>query len=74
MELRYSQDSPILIKGDNDGSIMMAHNPQLNSRSKYGILTIQSCRDPEQTANALTKALPRPKHQRHALEIGLSSA
>jgi hypothetical protein len=27
LELRYSQNSPILIKGDNDGSIMMAHNP-----------------------------------------------
>jgi hypothetical protein len=87
-ELGYPQNSPTLVKGDNDGSIMMAHNPQLNNRSKHigirwhwvrelvehNILTIQSCRDPEQTADALTKALPRPKHQRHVLEMGLTSA
>ena len=28
MELGYSQNSPIFIKGDNNGSIMMAHNFQ----------------------------------------------
>ena len=85
MELGYSQNSLILIKGDNNGSIMMAHNPQLNSQSKhidicchwvcelveYGILTIESCCDPEQTANALTKALLCLKHQQHTLEMGL---
>lgn len=71
-KLGYSQNSPTLVKGNNDGSIMMAHNPQLNNRSKHigirwhwvrdlvehNILTIQSCRDPEQTADALMKALP----------------
>jgi hypothetical protein len=77
LELRYSQNSPILIKGDNDGSIMMAHNPQLINQTKHinihwhwvhelveqDILTIQSCQDPEQTADVLTKALPCPKHK-----------
>jgi hypothetical protein len=67
---------------------MMAHNPQLNNRTKHinirwhwvcelveqGILTIQSCRDPEQTADVLTKALLRPKHKQHTLEMGLMSA
>jgi hypothetical protein len=35
LELGYSQNSPILIKGNNDGSIVMAHNLQLNSQTKH---------------------------------------
>jgi hypothetical protein len=34
-ELRQSQDSPTLIKGDNNGSIAMARNPQFHKRSKH---------------------------------------
>jgi hypothetical protein len=85
LELRYSQNSPILIKGNNNGLIMMAHNSQLNNQTKIhwhwvheldkqDVLTIQSCWDLEQTADVLTKALPHPKHKRHTLEIGLTSA
>ena len=33
---------------------------------------IESCRDPEQTADVLTKGLPRPKHIRHITEMGLA--
>jgi len=34
-EIGYSQKFPITIKGDNDGSIAMAKNPQFHSRSKH---------------------------------------
>jgi hypothetical protein len=34
-ELGYTQKYPIVIKGDNDGSIAMAKNQQFHSRSKH---------------------------------------
>jgi hypothetical protein len=85
-ELGDKQEKPTLIKGDNDGSIAMARNPQFHKRSKHittrwhwvrdlvedGALTIESCRDPQQMADILTKALPKPKHQRHTQEMGLA--
>jgi hypothetical protein len=85
-ELGDKQNKPTLIKGDNDGSIAMARNPQFHKRSKHiatrwhwvrdlvedRALTIESCRDPQQTADVLTKALPKPKHQRHTQEMGLA--
>jgi hypothetical protein len=85
-ELRFPQTAPTLLKGDNDGSIAMARNPQFHKHSKHieicwhwvrdlaqdGVLNIKSCRDPEQTADVLTKALPRPKHQKHITEMGLA--
>ena len=87
-ELGLLQENiPTLIRGDNDGSIAMAKNPQFHKRSKHiairwhwvrdlvqeGKLCIESCQDPEQTADILTKALPRPKHQKHTKEMGLVS-
>ena len=86
-ELGYSQKFPITIKGDNDGSIAMAKNPQFHSRSKHvairwhwvqelvekGNVRIETCRDPQQTADVLTKALLRPKHRQHTTEMGLAS-
>jgi hypothetical protein len=71
-ELGYSQKFPIIIKGDNDGSIAMARNQQFHNRSKHiairwhwvrdlveqGLIEIETCRDPQQTADVLTKALP----------------
>jgi hypothetical protein len=85
-ELRDKQEKPTLIKGDNDGSIAMARNPQFHKQSKHiatrwhwvrdlvedRALTIESCRDPQQMADILTKALPKPKHQRHTQEMGLA--
>ena len=84
-ELGYTQPAPTLIMGDNDSSIAMARNPQFHKRSKHiatrwhwvrelveqGVVTIESCRDPEQTADVLTKPLPRPKHQKHTIEMGV---
>ena len=78
---------PTMIRGDNEGSLAMARNPQYHKRSKHidlrwhwireliedGIVTVDSCRDPDQTADILTKALHRQKHQKHAKEMGLVS-
>ena len=63
----------------------MVRNPQFHKRSKHiamcwhwirdlveeGIIEIESCRDLEQTADVLTKALARLKHKRHTQEMGL---
>ena len=81
------EDMPTLIRGDNDGSIAMARNPQFHKRSKHiqvdvrwhwirelvedSTITVDSCRDPEQPADILTKALPRPKHLTHTPDMGL---
>ena len=76
-----------LIQGDNDGLIAMAKNPQFHKRSKHieirwhwvqelvqdGKISIESCRDPDQTADVLMKPLPRPKHKKHTTEMGLVS-
>ena len=34
-ELRFPQINPTIIKGDNDGSIVLTHNPQFHQRSKH---------------------------------------
>ena len=86
-ELRYPQEHPTLIKGDNNSSILMAKNQQFHSCSKHitiwwhwvrelikqNLVTIDSCHDPEQTANVLTKALTCLKHNKHIMEMGLTS-
>jgi hypothetical protein len=86
-ELGCKQQSPITIKGDNDGSITMARNQQFHSQSKHiailwhwvrdlveqELVRIETCRDPQQTADVLTKALPRPKHCQHTSEMGVAS-
>jgi hypothetical protein len=87
-ELGFPQLFPTLIRGDNDGSIAIAKNPQFHQRLKHitirwhwvhnlvqdGKVDIESCRDLEQTANILTKALPHPKHLKHTMEMGLATA
>ena len=63
----------------------MVCNPQFHKRSKHiatrwhwvcnlvqnGMISIESCQDPEQTADVLTKPLACPKHQKHVKEMGL---
>jgi hypothetical protein len=85
-ELGYPQPDPILILGDNNGSIAMAKNPEFHKRSKHvnirwhwvrdlvsdGYVNIVDCRDPEQTADILTKVLPRPKFSQHVNELGVA--
>jgi len=73
------ENVPTLIQGDNNGLIAMARNLQFHKCSKHieicwhwvrnlvqeGKVFIDSCHDPEQMANILTKALLCPKHQKH---------
>ena len=80
------EDRPTTIVGDNEGSIALAHNPQFHKRTKHievrwhwirelvqdGTIAIESCHDPEQTADVLTKALHRTKHHKHILDMGLT--
>jgi len=86
-ELGIKQESPTMIKGDNNGSISMARNPQFHNCAKDiavwyhrvqdvindSIIKIDSCHDPEQTADVLTKALHHFKHQKHIAEMGMKS-
>jgi hypothetical protein len=83
----FDEATPMLIHSDNEGAIMMTKNPMYHQRSKHidlcvhwicdlvqdNILTIKSCRDPDQMADVLTKALPQPKHLKHVSEMGLAS-
>ena len=85
-ELGYAQEFPITIKGDNDGSIAMAKNQQFHNRSKHiaiqwhwvrdlveqELIKIETCQDPQQTPDVLTKALLCPKHCQHTSKMGLT--
>jgi hypothetical protein len=87
-ELGYDQKKPTQIRCDNNGAIAMARNPQFHKQSKHidirwhwirdlveeNTIEVQSCRDPEQTADILTKALAHPKHRKHSEEMGLAPA
>ena len=37
-----------------------------------GLISVIDCRDPQQTADIMTKPLPQPKFVRHVNELGLS--
>ena len=84
-ELGSPPTTPTIIKGDNEGSVSMTHDPQFHAWSKHialrhhwvrelisdNVLNIQNICDPEQTADILTKALPKPKHSKHTEEMGV---
>ena len=73
-------------KGANDGSIVMAKNPQFHKRTKYvdlhwhwvwelvnnGLINIVDCRNPQQTADIFTKQVPRIKFSWHVNKLGMS--
>jgi hypothetical protein len=87
-ELGFPQKKPIVLLGDNDGSISMTKNPQFHKRTKHvdlrwhwirdlvnnGRINVVDCRNPQQTADIMTKPLPRPKFGQHVNELGLSDA
>jgi len=82
-----NEDKPMLIQGDNEGSLAIARNPKFHQRTKHidlhwhlicnliqdGVIAVESCRNPEQTADVLTKALLHLKHEQHTGEMGLVS-
>jgi hypothetical protein len=84
-ELGFPQTATTIIKGDNEGSIVLTDIPQFHQRSKHiqiqyhwihelvadDIIRITHCHAHEQTADVLTKALPKPKQTHHATEMGM---
>jgi len=84
-ELGFPEMEPTTIRCDNEGSVILSRNPQFHQRSKHikirhhwirdlvqnKTIDTVDCRDPEQTADVLTKALPKPKHTRHRAEMGI---
>ena len=86
-ELGFPQREATVIWGDNMGAVSMARNPQFHKQSKHiatkwhwirdlvqnGTIRAESCRDPDQTADVLTKALTRPKHKKHTTEMGVAT-
>ena len=81
-ELGFKQELPTTIKGNTNGSISMARNPQFHNGAKHitiwyhrvqdvtneGIIKIDPCR-----ADVLTKALHCFKHWKHITEMGMKS-
>jgi Reverse transcriptase (RNA-dependent DNA polymerase) len=84
-ELGYSQSAPTIIYCDNTGAVAIAKNPLYHKRTKHidtkyhwvrekvqaEIISAESCRTENQTADILTKPLAREKHVKHATEMGL---
>jgi hypothetical protein len=84
-ELGFQPQTPILILGDNNGSIALAKNPGFHKRTKHiairwhwireliddELIHLIDCRDPQNTADILTKALPPEKSSRHTRGLGL---
>jgi len=85
-ELGFHLDKPLEIRCDNLGAISMANNPYTSQSTRHinlkyhcirqliqnGYIITKPCRDAEQTADILTKPLPRPKHRQHTSELGLA--
>ena len=87
-ELGFHIKEPVVIKEDNNRAMAMAKNAQYHKRSKHidirwhwireqvnnGLIQLVECRDPQQTADILTKALTPEVHNHHVAAMGLSSA
>jgi hypothetical protein len=85
-ELGFPIADPISIMCDNWGTISMTQNPHSMQRSRHidlkwhiikqisakKLVTIIACCDEDQTADILTKLIPRPKHKKHTGEMGLA--
>jgi hypothetical protein len=75
-KLGFTQGKPTTIMQDNTSMVAIAKNPLFHKRTKHidskfhwvrekiqvGRFDAELCRTDEQTADVLTKALPRPKH------------
>ena len=87
-ELGCAQTKPALIRGDNQGSMDIAENPQFHKRTKHfnvklhyirekineKIIRIQYCPTTEMTADMLTKPLARARHAQHTKSLGMTLA
>ena len=84
--IEFEQPQPTRLFGDNSGSLAIAKNPQYHKRTKHfdtrhhyirqrvysGEVEVEYCPTAKMTADILTKPLPKPKHQVHSTELGLS--
>ena len=74
-----------MIYGDNDSSRAMANNPQFHKWTKHieigyksiehiqeKHIQVEPIRDPDQTADILTKALFKIKHEKCTTKLSLS--
>ncbi|GBE87024.1 hypothetical protein SCP_1002700 [Sparassis crispa] len=87
-ELGFAQEEPTEIYCDNQAAIAIARDPQYHARSKHfdvqnhfvrekvenGIIQLCYCPTDEMVADVFTKALPKPKHQKFTLELGMLPA
>jgi hypothetical protein len=86
-ELGLNSDTPTPIRCNNLGALAMSNNPYTTQRTRHidlkwhiirqlvarKSITTDPCRDAEQTADILTKPIPRPKHKQHTAEMGLTA-
>jgi hypothetical protein len=84
-ELGYPQQQPTTLMENNEGAYLIAKNPIFHKRTKHidskfhwvrekvaaGRFDPELCCTEDQTTDVLTKALPCPKHEKHAHEMGL---
>jgi len=84
-ELGFTQKEPMVIMQDNTGMVAIAKNPMFHKYTKHinshfhwirekiqdGQLDIEICCTDKQTADALTKSLACPKHDKHSKAMGL---
>jgi len=84
-EISTPNVKPIVIYEDNSGCIALTKNPENHSRTKHihvkyhylrqqaeaGEIKLTQCKTDNMTADILTKALPRDKHERFTTMMGL---
>lgn len=87
-ELGYTQREATTLYSDNQSAIAIAYNPQYHKRSKHfrmkdnhirekvwrKKIKIEYCQMTNMVTDALTKALPQPKHTQHMDSLGLTTA
>ena len=87
-ELGYTIEEPILLHGDNKGTIDLAENPVMGRRSKHidikhhairefieeGKISLIRTPTAEMVADGFTKSLPRALLQRFNSDMGLDGA
>ena len=84
-ELGYEQTEPMLIRGDNQGSMSIAEDPQFHKRTKHfnvkvhyirekikeKTIKVEYCPTAEMIADIMTKPLARARHAQHSESMGM---
>jgi transposase InsO family protein len=86
-DLGHTQVNPTTLISDSTGAISIARDPLFHKRTKHidprnhwirekiqaGRFEADHCLSEDQTADVLTKALPRPLHEKHVHGMGLAT-